>query len=78
MSPVLRLKEDWEVEVSYLCFGDIFRRPYPIDLITKLLNGIYQTPNVAGDIVQQVHRGHLARRSLSGVIALQVCMYARS
>lgn len=45
----------------YVSLGDIFRRSDPVYGVAKLLNGVDQTSDVAGDIVQEVNGGHVAQ-----------------
>ncbi len=44
---------------TYLCFGDIFGGLDPFNVVSKLLNGIHQAPDVAGNIVEEVDGGHV-------------------
>lgn len=41
-----------------LGFRDIFRCLDPFDFVAKLLNGIHQAADVAGNIVEEVDGGH--------------------
>jgi hypothetical protein len=49
-----------------LCLWNVFRRSDPFYFVARLLNGIYQAPDVAGDIVQQVNSGHCTLDMMDG------------
>ena len=54
-------REEAREEETDLCAGDILGLAYPLDLVADLFDGVDEAPDVAGDIVEEVHRGHGSR-----------------
>lgn len=59
------MNKETEGNSPNLCLGDFLWRSDPFNFVARLFNGVHQAPDVAGDIVQQVNSGHLARYIMS-------------